>query len=337
MTEVILNADLLTHYSPFNGMKGDSLNEVLLKAELVSISKGKMLFKRSDECKICHWLVSGKLDLVDASYETRQIEASTDSPLSEMLENQSNYHNTAVAVEDCVLFTFNKDELDLFLTVDQVDEGNDWMTRLLQSRLFELIPPANIQMLFDKFETVNYSANDVVINEGDLGDYFYVVKTGRLSIDRQIDGEKIHLVQIGPGSFFGEDALVREEPRNATITMLSTGILMRLGKEDFTALMVEPATDYASIEEIKSVIAGGEELIRLIDVRQEEEYKQDIELAKHGDLTANAIIIPFSQLRDATANLESGVVYVVSTPGRRGELASFVLNQAGFDTYLLRR
>jgi hypothetical protein len=56
--------------------------------------------------------------------------------------------------------------------------------------------------------------------------------------------------------------------------MLCTAILMRLDKYDFFAQMVKPATEYTSFKEIKNVIAGGEEVIRLIDVRQEEEFKQ---------------------------------------------------------------
>jgi hypothetical protein len=52
------------------------------------------------------------------------------------------------------MLTFGKNELDLVLIMDQVKDGdndNDWMTRLLLSRLFELIPPANIHTLVINF------------------------------------------------------------------------------------------------------------------------------------------------------------------------------------------
>lgn len=319
-------------------MQDKSLNEAMLKSTLVLLGKGKMLFKRNDKRKLCHWLIQGNLDLVDENYQTQSF-THDDKASVEMLETQSEYQKTAVAIENCLLLSIEPDELDLVLTVDQVNEGSeeDWMTRLLQSRIFELIPPANIQILFEKFDTINYDTNDIVITEGEIGDYFYVVKTGRLSIDRGKGDELMHLVQIGPGSFFGEDALVRDEPRNATITMLSPGILMRLGKDDFTSLLIEPATDYVTFEELKEVIEGGEQTIRLIDVRHEEEFKNDAELNEHPDLVADALNIALSQLRDATSALSHDVVYVVSTPARRGELGAFILNQAGFDTYLLRR
>ncbi|MBL4682310.1 MAG: cyclic nucleotide-binding domain-containing protein [Pseudomonadales bacterium] len=337
-TEMELNAALLKQYSPYKLMQKNSLEEAILKSTLVSLDKGKMLFKREDKRKLCHWLIEGKLDLVDENYETRSI-THTDEAAAEMLEDQSAYQFTAVAIEDCLLITIDPNELDLIMTVDQVNEGSeeDWMTRLLQSRIFELIPPANIQTLFDKFESVNYNTNDIVITEGDIGDYFYVVKSGKLSIDRGKGNDLMHLAQIGPGSFFGEDALVRNAPRNATITMLSAGVLMRLGKEDFTSLLIKPATEYVTIDELKTVIESGEQTIRLIDVRHEEEYKSDAELNEHPDLIANALNITLSQLRDETSGLSHDIIYVVSTPARRGELGAFILNQAGFDTYLLRR
>ncbi|MBD3646476.1 MAG: cyclic nucleotide-binding domain-containing protein [Pseudomonadales bacterium] len=322
--------EFLKRFAPFNSMGDQSLRELASKAQLVSQPGGNMLFKRNEERRWCHWLVRGKVDLVNSNFEAIPL-----SPESEesrkMLDDHPRYQLTAIAVEDSVFLEIDKDTLDLALTVDQSkgqSQDDDWMTNLLESRLFELIPPANIQALFNKFSPVKFNEGDVVIKQGDEGDYFYVVSKGRLSIDRDIKGETKHLAEVGPGAFFGEDALVSDAPRNATITMLTAGVLMRLGKDDFRQLLQEPASEYVTMHEVRNVMASGEQKIRLLDVRHPKEFQQ-------GSIKG-AINVPLPVLRQNLPKLKNDAAYVVITTGRRGELAAFLLNEAGLDAYVLK-
>ncbi len=104
---------------------------------------------------------------------------------------------------------------------------------LLNSPLFEFIPPANIQSLFGKFEEVKYAAGEPVIRQGETGDYFYVVQSGTAKVERASGANTIRLAELQVGGNFGQDALVSSIPRNATVTMLTAGTLMRVSKPDF--------------------------------------------------------------------------------------------------------
>lgn len=322
--------EFLKRYSPFNLLDEKSLQEVARKAQLTSKPKGNMLFKRDEERRWCHWIVRGKVDLLNKEFQAEQLSSDHETS-KKMLDDQPKYKHTAVAVEDCVFLEIDQDTLDLALTVDQTKssgENDDWMTNLLQSHLFELVPPANIQELFHRFAAIHYKKGDVVIKQGEEGDYFYVVQKGRLSIDREVQGETKHLAEVGPGAFFGEDALVSDAPRNATITMLTQGTLMRLGKDDFKALLHEPTCEYVTMAEIKEVIAAGEQKIRLLDVRHPKEFEE-------GSIRGS-INVPLSVLRQNIPKLKADSAYVVTTPGRRGELAAFLINEASLDAYILR-
>ena len=120
------------------------------------------------------------------------------------------------------------------------------MTTLLQTKAFHKIPPANIQAIFMRLQQVNYKAGDVVIKQGEEGDYFYVITRGRCVVTREtpLNKEGIRLAELQVGDTFGEEALISEAKRNATVTMETDGSLMRLGKEDFRTLLNEPMLDW---------------------------------------------------------------------------------------------
>ena len=151
----------------------------------------------------------------------------------------------------------------------------------------------------------------------------------QLSIDRRLKNKQLkHLANVEPGGFFGEDALVRNTTRNASITMTTDGLLMRLDQRDFSALMVEPASEYVTQAEVADVIKDGEQKLTLIDVRHPKEIQ--------GDIPAGTINVPLQILREYASKLDQESTYVIVTPGRRAKLSAFLLNQAGFDTYILR-
>jgi CRP-like cAMP-binding protein len=158
----------------------------------------------------------------------------------------------------------DSDLLDVLLTWDQtgqyevaelrgdgLDVTGDWMTTLLQTKAFHRIPPANIQAIFMRMQRINYRAGDVVIKQGTEGDFFYVVVAGKCVVTREtpLNKEGIKLAELGPGDSFGEEALIAEAKRNATVTMATDGTLMRLGKNDFQTLLNEPLLQWVDRQE----------------------------------------------------------------------------------------
>ena len=69
---------------------------------------------------------------------------------------------------------------------------------------------------------VKLKPGDVVIKEGDDGDYLYVVETGKLQCSKIFPGstEPTNLIQYEPGGTFGELALLYNAPRAATIAAI---------------------------------------------------------------------------------------------------------------------
>ena len=134
------------------------------------------------------------------------------------------------------------DQTGTYEVSDLEDQGSgdsdDWMTTLLQTQAFHRIPPANIQAIFMRMQQVNLKAGDVIIKQGDEGDYFYAITSGSCSVVREtpLNKDGIRLAELGIGDTFGEEALISESKRNATITMLTDGSVMCC-EDDFNKLL----------------------------------------------------------------------------------------------------
>jgi len=78
---------------------------------------------------------------------------------------------------------------------------------------------------------------ELIFNQGDAGDCFYIVKEGNCEGKAEKENESEEFVK-NVGSFFGELALLNDEPRNATIKAGHKGcILLQLSREDFNQLL----------------------------------------------------------------------------------------------------
>jgi len=166
-----------------------------------------------------------------------------------------------------------------------------------------------------------------VIKQGDEGDYFYIIVNGKCAVTREtpLSREGIKLAELGVGDSFGEEALIAEAKRNATITMMTEGVLMRVNKQDFRELMNAPLLQWVSPAEARAIIARGG---RWLDVRLPSE---------HQTLTIEgALNVPLYLIRLKLSMLDRKTPYVVyCDTGRRSSAAAYILVERGFDAYVL--
>jgi MFS family permease len=96
---------------------------------------------------------------------------------------------------------------------------------------FSPLPFAIVEHLASEMESVTYQPGDVIIKQGEPGDYFYVIAEGQVRISK--NGQQT--AQLGAGDGFGEIALLRRIPRTATVTALSRLEARILDREEFLA------------------------------------------------------------------------------------------------------
>jgi rhodanese-related sulfurtransferase len=245
-------------------------------------------------------------------------------------------------ITDVELVRIDEDMLDIIMTWDQVmasaprpapvEQEADWRTmsgvfavQSLTQGAFKALPPAHIQALFDRFQRIKVERGQVMVKEGDAGDFYYLIERGRCLVSREVAGARVEVAELKAGDAFGEEALVADTPRNATVTMKTDGVLLRLDKTDFDELLREPLVQRLAPAEALHHVAGG---AVWLDVRYPAEYQHDG--------LAGAINIPLNEVRQAGPMLDVEREYVVyCQTGRRSSAAAFLLSQRGFHAYLL--
>lgn len=348
MSNLTINFETLKTFTPFDNLQDKYLQQVAAKVTVREYPKGTLIFRRGKENNESYYLIEGDVDLVNSQFEVSSLNAESEArrfPLNESSPSRV----SAVAKSEVKLLAVERDLLDLVMAWSQSGEiaeaqtdnyvqqpvrplsqppGErevDWMSALLHSPLFSRVPPANIQQLFARFEHVTVKAGDVIVKQDVPGDYFYVIERGRA---RVVSKEGKVIADLAAGQFFGEEALVGDTTRNASVVMTTEGALMRLGKEDFKNLLQKPAMRFVEMDEVNRYL-GEERELQIVDVRLPVEFR-----FQH---LKGALNIPLHRLRNRFSNLNPQAVYVVTdNAGRRSDVAAHLLCQAGFDAYILK-
>lgn len=340
MTDEQLDTELLRSFSPMDGLKRDNLAALAKKVQLRELSPQQFLFKEGDTEKRTVYVVSGSLELLSDGKLEELIEGGTEAarnPIAAVFPRRV----SARARSRVQYISIDSDLLDVMLTWDQTgsyevselrnqseDSSDDWMTTLLQAKAFHKIPPANIQAIFMRMQQINYKSGDVVVKQGSEGDFFYVLTRGKCLVTREtpLNKEGIKLAELAVGDTFGEEALISDAKRNATVTMSVEGAVMRLGKEDFKRLLNEPMLEWVSMTEAEEIVSNGG---KWLDVRLPSEYQNQ---HKEG-----AVNIPLYFIRLKINTLDEDTKYVLCCDtGRRSSAGAYILSERGYQAYVLK-
>jgi len=333
-----IDPNQIRSFSPINSLNPENIHDLIEKISATAITAGHYVFKKGDMDK-CHvYVLKGEIELVEDRKVVKVIKAGTADGLQPIAHAFPRPYSARAKVNS-IITKINSDMLDIMLTWDQSgsysvesleedDDETDWMTRILQTRAFHRIPPANIQAMFMRMDSVNYKPGEKVVEQDEEGDYFYIIKEGRCLVTRATPANPsgVKLATLSVGDSFGEEALISDTKRNATVTMLSDGLLMRLNKDDFNSLLNEPLLNWVSYDEGKKLVEDG---AIWFDVRLPAEHK-----AKH---IKNSINIPLIFLRMKANSLDNSKKYVIyCDTGRRSSAASFLLNERDIESYVLK-
>jgi CRP-like cAMP-binding protein len=331
---------LLQTFVPVNALSSEHLDRLLDLQQVRSYAPGELIFEAGERDRTTIYLLSGEVALTGSDGECQLVGAGgveSWHPLDHFQPRRSQ----ARAVSDVSVVCFDSSRLDALLAWDQsvnyvmldinanpaYDSDREWMLRLLRSKLFYRVPPGNIFEIFRRLKQRKHKAGDVIIRQGDDADCCFIIKEGMCEVSVQVAGafESTPVAILETGQWFGEEALLSGAPRNATVSMATDGVLMRLDRPDFDQLLREPLVDQIDVNDAVQRVASG---ARWLDVRTPDEYDQ-----QH---LPGALNMPLSVLRLKSRLLDPSRPYIAyCDTGRRSVSAVFLLRNAGIEVQVV--
>lgn len=118
--------------------------------------------------------------------------------------------------------------------------------------MFASLPEGDLQALVPLLREKRAAKGSMILLQGDPGDALFLVASGQVKVVLiGEDGREVILSVLGPGAFFGELALLDDEPRSAHVVAMEDTTLYQLRREDFQArLRTSPEAGIAVLREL---------------------------------------------------------------------------------------
>jgi len=141
---------------------------------------------------------------------------------------------TCIANTDCKLWKVDQRTFRYMLANNNANQQKDVMEVLKKVAFLVDLDNDLLIKIADALTTVSFQKGDRIINKGDEGEVFYILKEGRVKVHDIGFGDSQYVDQVlGPGEFFGERALLTGDPRLANITAEVASVTLCLSRETF--------------------------------------------------------------------------------------------------------
>jgi putative peptide zinc metalloprotease protein len=234
-------AELLDAQPVFDDLTIEDLNDAAGRVRLLEIGAGAPVVRQGDRANAYYLIRRGTLHAVDehsnGAERVLRVLGPGDAFGELAVATGSRRTATVRAFTDAQVFHFDKGSFDRLLA-DRIHLPDLAPTfqDLLELRAlppFKGLATEDLEQLRDRGSWARIGPGETVIAEGDVGDAFYVVQSGRLEV---FEGDQ-RVRELGAGDHFGEIALLLDSPRTATVRTLTPCRLFRLDRPAFDDLV----------------------------------------------------------------------------------------------------
>ena len=330
----------LSVLEPINRLEGADQSALLDSSEILDLPAGEMLYAEGDIDDHANYLLEGTVQILWNGKQVKLIDA-RDKAALQALDSSGRKRFSVRANSAAKVLRVSRSQLEEKLRRIDVSEklsglniGDTaankwpaWKLRVLRSQMFRPLPMSQIQEITRHLERIAVTQGEVIVQQGDDGDAYYIIDEGSCAVHRHPPhgGEDVHVADLGQGDAFGEEALITSQPRNATVTMSADGHLLRMPADAFQRLVYRPMVRSIDWTEAQDLLA---ENATWLDVRPPNKFV--------GGSLRGAINLPLTLLRLDHQRLEENQKYLVAADDTaRAAVATLLLTQRGIDALSL--
>jgi CRP-like cAMP-binding protein len=248
-------AEMIDALPAFHDIPAEVLNDLAGRVHLRQYAKGRAVFRQGDEADAFYVVRRGEVQIVEEDPDSGAtkvfktlLPGESFGELALLMETVRSA--TARASADSELFVVDRATFDRLLAdmtdVPQFQPTLHQLAELRAMPAFGHLESAQLQDLMERGEWLTLTPGDVLMEEGEVGDDFYAISSGKVNILR--GGEVVDTA--GAGEYVGEVALLFDVPRTATVVAYTAVRAFRLDRAGFDRLvaarfrkgLLQPAT-----------------------------------------------------------------------------------------------
>ncbi len=235
LARVQKNVRLLAHITPLQ------LREFMLDSDIRTPKPGETIFRRNDYTNTFFSIVEGEVHILIDEQRNQRVTLKRGEFFGEMsLISGRRRSATVLAGANCVLIETPRRSMNrLINSVEAVKREIDqvFILRAVQSRFAAEVPVEQLAEVVANARLERFKAGDVLFHEGEIADCLHLVRSGSLTISRNIGGKDVVLSYVPAGNYVGEMALMGESRRSATARAAIATETVRLDGESFKKLV----------------------------------------------------------------------------------------------------
>ncbi len=343
----VLHEEILTNFFPLNTIDKQYFDQLKQQAIISTCKAGEIVTKCGLEGNLHHYLISGEVE-IRLAFDNRFTLADDAEQAQFPLEDNIKKQGIIRATQSCQLLIINIDIVDQLKAWSQShnyeiihlheshdigedglindDLNEDWSNLFIQTPLASNLSACDLHKLFTALEEFDVKAGETIVQCNTNGEYFYIVQSGMAEVITDPNGAYAgKSFELSMGDYFGDEALVADTMRNASVVMRSDGRLGKLHREAFNKIVKEAVV---KTKLNHNVDGGMHDLYHYLDVRLPLEFRTEHHLKSEN--------VPISHLRMQLDNMDYSKIYFITPEGgRRSELATYLMRQAGFEAYCM--
>lgn len=144
---------------------------------------------------------------------------------------------TITATEPSILYSLDRHVFNNIVKESSAKKRHKYEVALKQVKILCSMENYERQKLADAVQDRNYKPGETIITQGEVGNDFYMIIDGKAKAYKTVDGEERTVMNYETGNYFGEIALLKNEPRAATVIAETDLTVVYLDRKMFKRLL----------------------------------------------------------------------------------------------------
>ena len=303
----------LSSHFLFKSLPSEILRQIIEEMKLFSFKANTIIYDLNQIGKYFFIIKKGRIEII------------VDGKVNEVLEAGKGFGEVALlldglrtsrakSIDACELWSLSKEDYKVALKTQNIRIFSENKEFLRTLPLFNLLSESDLEALAEVLVLQSFSQCDVIVNEGEPGDLAYIIKKGTVACYVNKEEKR----QLRPGDFFGEQALLYDTRRTATVIALDQVEVLSLGRRHLSKVLGGHLESIVYRNSMRMAFDRSPTLKYLLS-HQIESLIEHVEVFKYnpGDVVVEQ------------GTLKSEKIYIVLNGGLEGEASFAVFNCVG--------